>query len=174
MSKHSPKSNRPRLNKVVERIRSDAGYTQPEAAALMEMKYDTFAKKERNGKITVEWAIEFAKRIGRDPSVFKCVFDLDPDENFFDSDKWKKLLKNPSQGMVLTAKIPDDITERLYGTVKPDIENNIENDPSFEKQKSKIYELDATEQGVINVFRKLSKEERQEVFNFMNNKKRGE
>jgi Mg/Co/Ni transporter MgtE len=158
----------------VERIRNDAGYTQPEAAALMEMKYDTFAKKERNGKITVEWAIEFAKRIGRDPSVFKCVFDLDPDENFFGSDKWKKLLKNPSQAMVLTAKSPDDITERLYGTVNNQIKTNTENKPYSEDQKGATYELDATEQCVINIFRKLPKEDRQEVFNFINDKKRGE
>ena len=158
MYKKHLSDNRPKINQMIRLIRKQAGYDQAEAAEIMGMKYDTFAKKERNGNISIEWAIEFARKMGVSPTILKSVFDDDTQNELENNTEWKMILDSTNTGLTLTANTPENPLEKLYG--KPQ---------KTENKKTITYELNATEQSVIDTFRRLSKDKRQNVFDFMNN-----
>lgn len=168
MDKHDSNNNCPSANQMLKKIRSDLNLNQYDVAEKMGMLYDTYSKKERCGNITFDFAIKFSKVLGVDPYLFAQV--LGDGENKDSKANEKILITPPEAATVLTVRDSSNIEEILYGnTQKPKEEPKPQNEePKSKKSKGIVYELNATEQGVINTFRRLSPDKRQEVFDFMN------
>ena len=152
MSKYKPASDRPLINQIIRKTRSELGLSQDEVAEKMGMKSDTYSKKERLGNITVEWAIEFANAVGVSPEIFKEVFN-EKKEN-------EPLIFEPQNGDKFNLNSPKDFIDTIYGKAKPQQEK---------KKKTTTYELDSTECTIIDTFRDFSKPKRAEALTALNN-----
>ncbi len=148
MSKHKSLGERPLINQKIREVRKAQKLTQPQVAQRMGMLYDTYSKKERCGKITIDWLLEFSDAVGVDPSVFADVLSTivsDPTHKTFGFEQ------------------PSEVIKNLYG-------DGAQNQPKAENQKPSGMQLSATEEGIINTYRGLSKAKQKEVRDFINSK----
>ena len=160
MAKQEFNSKCPKANKKLHDIRKELKLSQYNVADKLGLLYDTYSKKERSGNITFAFAIEFSNALGVDPYRFADVlkddkYDIPEPENPFSSPK----------GTVLKANEPNSVIERFYGKNAEEPEEVTE--PKAKKTVS--YELDATEQCLMDTFRSFTKSKRNEAFDYLNN-----
>ena len=117
MSKHKPINARPLINQKIREARKSKKLNQHQVAEKMGMLYDTYSKKERNGKITLDWLWEFCDAIQVSPSYFADVFGS---------------VENPNEKLIFRTK--ETVVDRLYG--KTSIEY-IEPKPEIKKETEK-------------------------------------
>ena len=148
MSKHKSISTRPLVNQKVREARKLKKLNQRQVAEKMGMLYDTYSKKERNGKITFDWLEEFCDAIQISPSFFADVFDCE---------------SKPIKGF--TFETEPTVEDILYGKTGP---KNPE--PVVKAESEKIFDFEPTdtEISVLKTYHGLSKSKQKEVLKFMN------
>lgn len=149
MSKHKSLGERPLINQKIREVRKAQKLTQPQVAQRMGMLYDTYSKKERCGKITIDWLVEFSNAVGVSPSVFKDVLST---------------IDNEPSHKTFVFEQPSEVEKTLYG-------DDTQTQPKAENQKQSGFQLSATEEGIINMYRGLSKAKQKEVRDFINSKR---
>ncbi len=149
MSKHKPINERPLINQKIREARKLKKLNQHQVAEKMGMLYDTYSKKERKGKITFDWLVEFCNAIQISPSFFGDVFDNEP---------------KPTQKFTFGTE--PTVETILYGKTTTD---NKEPEPVAKKETKKMFdfELSDTEISVIKTYHGLSKSKQKEVREFI-------
>lgn len=162
MARQNPKENRPLINQKIYQIRKSLGLTQQEAAKKMNMKYDTYAKKERCGNITVKWALRFAEAMGVDPSCFNDVFQKNGVYNPIDF--------TPTKPEVFRMEDPMSGIIKLYPDTGKSTNQEEANIMIKETAKTEYIEftLDPTEKSIIRTYRVLSKPQQKQALEFIN------
>lgn len=147
MSKHKSINERSLINQKICEARKLKKLNQYQAAEKMGMLYDTYSKKERNGKITVDWLLEFCDAIQISPSFFADIFAEEP-----------KPLKDFKFG---TEPTVEDI---LFGKTTPKNPK-----PVVESKTQKIFDFEptATEISVLKTYHGLSKSKQKEARDFI-------
>ncbi len=147
MSKHKSISTRPLINQKIRDARKLKKLNQHQVAEKMGMLYDTYSKKERNGKITFDWLWEFCDAIQISPSFFADVFEDEP-----------KPIQKFKFGTEPT------VEDMLYGKTIP---KNPE--PVVKDESEKIFDFEPTdtEISVLKTYHGLSKSKQKEVLKFM-------
>ncbi len=145
------------INKMIKKIRKDLKLTQADVAKKMNMKLDTYSKKERLGNITIDWAHEFAKAVGVNPAVFKSVFETENKLNF-----------TPVDGTKLIFNDPNDFWNKVY---KPVIEET-KTEPALEVPKNASpnfsFKPSVKEHSLFETIHYFSKENQQKVIDLVN------
>lgn len=150
MSKHKALNERPLINQKIREVRKAQKLTQPEVADRMGMLYDTYSKKERSGKITIDWLVEFSNAVGVSPAVFKDVLST---------------IETEEPRKTFTFEQPSRVEELLYGNSDKKAETKVS------EEKESGFQLSATEKSIIDIYRGLSKAKQKEVRDYISSKR---
>ncbi len=160
MAKH-PFSERPAINQKLHMLRKELGLTQDEAAKLMNMKYDTYAKKECYGKLTFEWVLEWARTLGVKPARFAEVFLEDDDVIATQKGPYET---TPEKGKTFILNSPTSGIIDIY-----------EKSQTKEKAKKEfLFDLSDTEFCLVNTFHDLTLAEQKIVIKCINQIRNGD
>ena len=138
------------MNQKIREARKSKNLNQHQAAEKMGMLYDTYSKKERNGKITYDWLLKFCTALEISPSFFSDVFVDEP--------KTIQKFRFETEPTVETI---------LYGKSSTDKK---EFEPAVKAETKKMFEFEPsdTEISVLNTYHGLSKSKQKEVREFIN------